>query len=103
MSRWMDSHMNSGHSQECSCIVVSFFIYLQLATGVCDMNKSLGADSNSWVITSDNSIKTNNETEYNLNQQIQEGDIIVSKKSVTKTLMTIFSYVISPPQNSYTT
>lgn len=42
------------------------------------MNKPLGTDCNSWVITSDNIIKTNNETEYNLSQQIQEGDIIVS-------------------------
>lgn len=53
------------------------YFVLQLATGVCDMNKPLGRDSNSWVITSDNTIKTGNETEYTLSQAVQEGDIIV--------------------------
>ena len=44
------------------------------------MNKALGKDGNSWVITSENVIKNNDHVEYRLetSNHVQEGDVLVS-------------------------
>eukprot|EP00096_Caligus_rogercresseyi_P000807 TRINITY_DN11334_c0_g1_i1.p1 TRINITY_DN11334_c0_g1~~TRINITY_DN11334_c0_g1_i1.p1 ORF type:complete len:211 (+),score=39.60 TRINITY_DN11334_c0_g1_i1:102-734(+) len=47
-----------------------------VCTPSCDLNKSLGNDQNSWVIDSDNHIKSKNEVEYTLEHPVQEGDIL---------------------------
>ncbi len=50
----------------------------QLANAACSLSDPLGMDSNSWVLTSDNEIKTSSHTEYKLSEPVQEGDVIVS-------------------------
>ncbi len=47
-----------------------------MGTGVCGVSKPLGRDANSWVITSENRIVTSGNAEYQLSEDIQEGDII---------------------------
>ena len=51
----------------------------QVGTPGCDLNKNLGLDTASWVITSEGTIQTNNSVESKIEKNIQEGDIIVSK------------------------
>ena len=50
----------------------------QVASPNCDMNKNLGLDNTSWALNSEQGILSNGTVEYKLDQQIQEGDIIVS-------------------------
>ena len=52
--------------------------YFQVASPNCDMNKNLGQDNCSWALNSEQGILTNGNVEYKLEQQVQEGDIIVS-------------------------
>ncbi len=42
------------------------------------MNKNLGLDNCSWALNSEQGILVNGNVEYKLEQQVQEGDIIVS-------------------------
>lgn len=51
---------------------------IQVASPNCDMNKNLGLDNTSWALSSDQGILSNGSVEYKLDQQVQEGDIIVS-------------------------
>jgi hypothetical protein len=41
------------------------------------MSKNLGLDGSSWAVNSEQGIVSNGVTEYKIEQQIQEGDIIV--------------------------
>ena len=53
------------------------FLFIQVGTPGCDLNKNLGLDTASWAITSDGTIQTNRQVETKLDKKIQEGDIIV--------------------------
>ena len=53
------------------------FLFIQVGTPGCDLNKNLGLDTASWAITSDGTIQTNRQVETKLEKKIQEGDIIV--------------------------
>ena len=46
-----------------------------LCSATADLNKGLG-DVNSWVLTSEGTVKTRNQEEYQVKQQIQEGDVL---------------------------
>ena len=53
------------------------YLFIQVGTPGCDLNKNLGLDTASWAITSDGTIQTNRQVETKLDKKIQEGDIIV--------------------------
>lgn len=59
-----------------------------MATGTCDMNSPLGADSQSWVLTSESVVSHQGHREYETigdGKAVQEGDIIVSSEQNRKT------------------
>ena len=54
-----------------------YFFPSQVASPNCDMSKNLGLDTSSWALNSEQGILSNGNVEYKLDQQVQEGDILV--------------------------
>ena len=52
-------------------------LHFQVAGGHCDLSRPLGKGPDSWALTSDGVIVHNSHEEYKMQEQIQEGDVIV--------------------------
>jgi hypothetical protein len=58
------------------CLTI-FISLIQVCNSNSDLNSAQGKDGDSWVLGSDNIIRTKGEEEYKISQQISEGDILV--------------------------
>ena len=58
------------------------------------MNKNLGQDNCSWALNSEQGIQTNGNVEYKLEQQVQEGDIIVSLQTWLRGILRLLFWIV---------